>query len=60
MPIFVDAFITECRKCSNNLKENLEIKNEWYKTNQPEKWKLIVAKLNELKRSTHLNNCWQY
>ncbi|KYQ48384.1 Ejaculatory bulb-specific protein 3 [Trachymyrmex zeteki] len=45
--LFSEAFQTKCRKCTKKQIENMEIITNWFVTNDPERWKLIVAKTVE-------------
>ncbi|XP_011693228.1 PREDICTED: ejaculatory bulb-specific protein 3-like [Wasmannia auropunctata] len=49
--VFSDVYQTKCKKCTTKQKENMDMITDWYVTNQPDKWQLIVEKtLNNLKK----------
>ncbi|EFN81741.1 Ejaculatory bulb-specific protein 3 [Harpegnathos saltator] len=45
--ILGEAIVTQCRKCTEKQKQNLEIMTEWYITNKPDEWNKFVAKMIE-------------
>ncbi|XP_011702412.1 PREDICTED: ejaculatory bulb-specific protein 3-like [Wasmannia auropunctata] len=46
--MFGEAYQTKCRRCTEKQKEILNLTAEWFVENDPEKWRLIVAKTIEL------------
>jgi len=47
LEIFTDAFLTNCKRCTEKQKEILKNVSEWYIINAPEKWGSIIAKIIE-------------
>lgn len=45
--LFSEAYQTNCKKCTEKQKGNVKMIIDWYTKNQPDKWKLIVAKIEE-------------
>lgn len=44
---FGETIATKCLKCTEKQKVMFEKVVEWYTTNQPEKWKVLLAKFLE-------------
>ncbi|KAL6261464.1 hypothetical protein P5V15_006554 [Pogonomyrmex californicus] len=45
--IIGEAIQTQCRKCTEKQKENLDYMVDWYTKNQPEQWEAFVRKTIE-------------
>ncbi|KYN34954.1 Ejaculatory bulb-specific protein 3 [Trachymyrmex septentrionalis] len=54
--MFSEAFQTKCRKCTKKQIENLDMVTNWFVTNEPETWKLIVAKTVEKMKKKAASN----
>ncbi|KYN23321.1 Ejaculatory bulb-specific protein 3, partial [Trachymyrmex cornetzi] len=54
--LFSEAFQTQCRKCTKKQTENLNLVTDWFVKNEPELWKLIVAKTVEKMKKKAASN----
>ncbi|EGI69191.1 PREDICTED: ejaculatory bulb-specific protein 3-like [Acromyrmex echinatior] len=54
--LYTEAFQTKCRKCTKKQIENMDMVTNWFVTNEPEKWKLIVAKTVEKMKKKAASN----
>ncbi|XP_011160224.1 putative odorant-binding protein A10 [Solenopsis invicta] len=48
--IFFDALGNKCKRCTEKQKEYMKIIQDWYTTNNPDKWQAAVAKSEDLKK----------
>ncbi|XP_077273209.1 ejaculatory bulb-specific protein 3-like [Temnothorax americanus] len=49
--VFSEAYQTKCRRCTQKQIENMNLVTDWFVTNEPKKWRLIVEKtINDLKK----------
>lgn len=49
--IFGEAYLTNCKKCTEKQKEIVRMVSEWYMKNEPDKWELMYAKLEDIKKN---------
>jgi len=47
LELFIDAFQTRCKRCTEKQKELFEKLCEWYIKNEPKKWVSMIAKIVE-------------
>jgi len=45
--MFSDAYLTQCKRCTEKQKEALKEVFEWFVKNAPEKWESMIAKIVE-------------